>query len=302
MKIDNVSELLYGLIRKDKGKIARAFECCIADEREGAVKNRLRYAYDEYKRREGMAVFEALNPGVSHLVIAPYFERTMSDLYLSDDVKQETERFLLERRNSDYLIEQGLLPSNKILLEGPPGNGKTSFVSALAKEIGLPLLNTNSSLILDSYLGKSEQNVSLLFNHLPESCIIFFDEFEALASERVHADSGTMRAYNSIVTTFLLNMDGLRPSVVFIAATNKSEYLDKALLRRFDIRIEFENPTKEEKDRYIREYLLKYNLDLGSFSPKVWKKLDKAVSYSAVELVLKKWHKELVLERLCKQQ
>ena len=299
MKIDSISDLLYGFIRKDKDAISKAFEVCIANEREGNVRNRLRYAYEEYKRREGMAVLEKLDSSIMQLVTAPYIDRQMDELYLSDEIKQETERFLLERRNADLLIEKGLLPSNKILLEGPPGNGKTSYVSALAKLVGIPLLNTNSSLLLDSYMGKSEQNVSLLFNHLPESCIIFFDEFDALASERLRGDTSAMRAYNSIVTTFLLNLDGLRPSVIFIAATNKSDYLDKALLRRFDIRMEFENPTDEEKKRYVTAYLQRNGLDADMFfKDKIKKKLDKVVSYSALESVMRKQHKELVLDEL----
>ena len=71
MKIDLITPLIYGLIRREKENTERAFESCIANEREGAVKNRFKYMYDEYKRREGMIVLEQLDYSIKNLVSAP---------------------------------------------------------------------------------------------------------------------------------------------------------------------------------------------------------------------------------------
>ena len=308
MKIDIISELVYGFIRKDKEKIEKAFLVCIANEREGMVKNRFKRMLEEYHRREGMAVIETLEPAVKNMVYAPYRDCSFNDVFLSDEIKAETERFFIEWNNRDVLLDNGLTPTNKILLEGPPGNGKTSYAIAFAKKLGIPLLNTSSSMMLDSHLGKSEQNVSVLFRNIPEKCVLFFDEFEAMAGSRGRASDdsgGAGRAWNSIVTAFLVNMELLRPSVIFMAATNRIELLDKAVLRRFNAQLRFENPTEEEKRAYVRYYLGRYNLIEETFfanGNKINKKLDKAHSYSEIELVLQKRHRELILDNLVKNK
>lgn len=306
MKIDLVSSLVYALMRNEKERVHTSFTACIANEKEGAVKNRLRHMFDEYKRREGMAVIEKLDFEIQGLVSAPYKDCGFEDLMLSEDIQESTDRLLLEWANKDYLIENGLMPSNRILLEGPPGNGKTSYAIAIAKKLGLPLLNTSSSLMLDSHMGASEKNVSTLFKWIPEECVLFIDEFEAMASHRGDpgGDSGGAgRAWNSIVTAFLVHMESLRPSVLFLAATNRADMLDKAIVRRFDMKLGFENPTEEEKASYIDNYLNKYELDKTSFiKDKVAKKLGIAVSYSALESVMRKRHKEMVLDKLISEK
>ena len=304
MKIDLITELVYGLIRNDKERTEKAFLSCIANEKEGRVKNRFERMLEELHRRQGMAVIEKLEPAVRNMVYAPYRDCSFDDIFLSDEIKTETNRFFLEWDNRDILLENGLSPTNKILLEGPPGNGKTSYAIAFAKKLGIPLLNTSSSMMLDSHLGKSEQNVSVLFRNIPEKCVLFFDEFEAMAGSRGRASDdsgGAGRAWNSIVTAFLVNMELLRPSVIFMAATNRVELLDKAVLRRFNAQLQFDNPSEEEKEAYVQQYLNRYHLTKETFftvGNKVNKKLDKAHSYSEIELVLQKRHRELILKDL----
>ena len=298
MKIDNIASLLYALVRNKKEEIAQNFEVCIANEKENGVKQRLKYVYDEYRRREGEAVIYKLDASVMPLVTAPYKDCSFDDLCLSDDIVKNTTLLLKEWQHKDYLIENGLTPVNKVLLDGTTGNGKTSYAIALAKKLALPLICTSSSLMLDSYLGKSEKNVSLLFQHIPEECVLFFDEFEAMASSRgrISEDSGGAgRAWNSIVTSFLVNMERLRPSCMFIAATNRTDILDKAILRRFDLRMTFYDPDDAEKKAYMQKYLNTYKLSPKDFDFNI---LNTAVSYSDMERIMKLRHKEIILNKL----
>ena len=262
MKIDNIQALLFALVRNDKQQVETLFKRCIADEKEcSGARFRLQNVFEEYHRRQGMAVVEKLDTVVLNLVSAPYRDCGFEDLMLSEELTEATDRLVLEWDNRDYLIENGLTPSNKILLEGSPGNGKTSYAVALAKKLDLPLLVSNSSLILNSRLGESEKNVANLFRHLPERCVLLVDEFEAVASSRsAIIDGSASKAWNSIVTRFLVNMEALRPSCLFLAATNRSELLDKAVTRRFDMKLVFENPTTDEKQEYIDRYFVKYGL------------------------------------------
>lgn len=306
MRIDIVAPLVYALVRKEKDNIHKGFLSCIANEKEGRVRTYFKRMYDEYKSREGMAVVDELDYSIRKLVCAPYRDCTFDDLMLSGEIRESTDRILLEWKHKDVLLEKGLAPVNKLLLAGPPGNGKTSYAVALSKELGLPLLNTSSSLMLDSHMGESEKNVSTLFRRIPEECVLFVDEFESMASSRGDpgGDSGGAgRAWNSIVTAFLVHMESLRPSVFFLAATNRPDMLDKAIIRRFDMKLEFENPTSDEKIRYIQQYADTHDVDVSYFAKdKISRKLCKAVSYSAVETILKRYHKELVLDALFQKE
>lgn len=297
MKIENISELIYALIRNEKEKISRSFETCIACEKEGNTKYRLERAFEEYKRRQGTVILKELDPAIQLLLSAPYRECGLNDLFLNDDVKRATKRMLLEWNNKDYLIQNGFSPSNKILLEGPPGNGKTSYAIALGKELNLPVLNTSSSLMLDSYLGKSEKNVTMLFTRMPENCILLFDEFEAMVSSRVSSSESAGRAWNSIVTSFLVNMETIRPSILFIAATNRTDMMDSAVIRRFNVRIKFNNPSETEKNAYVEQYLTGNQLNPDDFLFEQ-KSIKTAVSYADLERIMRNRHKELVIQKL----
>ena len=306
MKIDLVSELIYSLLRNEKEKSHKAFLACIANEPEGRVKQQFKYMYNEFKEREGMAVIEQLDYRIKNLVGAPYRECGFDDLFLTEEIQQKTKEILLEWQHRDMLLENGLAPCHKILLEGPSGNGKTSYAIALAKALGVPLLVTNSSLVLDSLLGQSEKNVTLLFRNMPKECVLFFDEFEALAASRSkEGDSGTTKAWNSVVTSFLVNMEQLRHSVVFVAATNRVDALDKAVIRRFDVQMRFQNPTEEEKQIFIDRYLVSHDLqDKALFYQNyhLVPELEKAVSFSNMERYLRGWHKGLLIQQLLEKE
>ena len=296
MKIENISELIYALIRNEKEKISRSFETCIACEKEGNTKYRLERAFEEYKRRQGTVIVKELDPAIQLLLSAPYRECGLNDLFLNDDVKRATKRMLLEWNNKDYLIQNGFSPSNKILLEG-----KTSYAIALGKELNLPVLNTSSSLMLDSYLGKSEKNVTMLFTRMPENCILLFDEFEAMVSSRVSSSESAGRAWNSIVTSFLVNMETIRPSILFIAATNRTDMMDSAVIRRFNVRIKFSNPSETEKNAYVEQYLTVNKLNPDDFFFE-WKLIKDAVSYADLERIMRNRHKELIIEKLLEEK
>lgn len=299
MKLDNVTALVSSFIRKDNKRIEQSFQILIANEKEGQGKRRLKSLYDEYRRREGQVVIQDLDVALKLLVTAPCRDVSIEDLCLSNTVQKSTDKILTEWQYADKLLQNGLQATNKILLQGPPGNGKTSYAIALAKKIDMPLLCTSSSFILNSFLGESEKNVTTLFQKLPERCVLFFDEFEAVASSRMIAvESGSGKAWNSIVTNFLINMERLRPSVLFIGATNRPEMLDKAIVRRFDTVLQFDNPTKEEKEAFVVAYIQKHNLRQEDFSIMHGSYLDNFTSYSALELVMKMRHKELVLEKI----
>jgi len=296
MKFENVQMLLLSFIRKNKEDVDKNFRILIANEKEGRVKTSLSRMLDEYYERNNGVSNTVLNASLKKFVFPFYRDISLKDLWLSDTIKKETEAILKEWKLQDILFQNHLAPVNKILLEGPPGNGKTSYAISLAKELGIPFVNLSGSQILDCRLGQSEKNANTIFANLPDKCVLFFDEFDAVASSRAaNGNDGSAKAWNSIVTSFLVNMENLPFSVVFMAATNRLDMLDKAIIRRFDMKLYFGSPSAEDKKLYIKKYLQENGLDEKLFSVDE-KEIENAVSYSALELIMKKQHKNFVLD------
>lgn len=118
-----------------------------------------------------------------------------------------------------------------ILLYGPPGCSKTLTVKALATEAGLNFMAVKGAEILSMYVGESERSLREIFRKARSArpSIIFFDEIDAIASKR----SGTSQGGVNVLTTLLNEMDGIEElrNVLVIAATNKPEVIDPALMR-----------------------------------------------------------------------
>lgn len=126
----------------------------------------------------------------------------------------------------------GIDPPKGILLHGPPGTGKTFVVKALANEAGAAFFSVKGAELLDKYVGESEAGVRDVFNRARAASpsIIFFDEFDALAPVR---GNSTNSVTDSVVAALLTEIDGVadRGQVSVIAATNRKDLIDPALLR-----------------------------------------------------------------------
>ncbi|URE16319.1 Holliday junction DNA helicase ruvB N-terminus [Musa troglodytarum] len=154
-----------------------------------------------------------------------------------------------------------------VLFEGPPGTGKTSSARVIAKQAGVPLLYVPLEVIMSKYYGESERllgNVFSLANELPSGAIIFLDEVDSFAVAR---DSEMHEATRRILSVILRQIDGFEQEkqVVVIAATNRKQDLDPALISRFDSLILFSLPdqkTREEIAAQYAKHLLKTELVL----------------------------------------
>ncbi|MCK5044074.1 AAA family ATPase, partial [Candidatus Pacearchaeota archaeon] len=145
----------------------------------------------------------------------------------------------------------GIRPSRGILLYGPPGTGKTLLAKAVAKESEANFIQVKGPSLLSMWVGKSEEGMRKIFERARQvaPCIIFFDEIDSLAGKR-GMDSGT-KVTERVLNQLLAEMDGLEDlnDVLVIAATNRPDMLDTALLRpgRFDKILLINAP--EEKGR-----------------------------------------------------
>jgi transitional endoplasmic reticulum ATPase len=164
------------------------------------------------------------------------------------------------------LFEQiGLQPPRGILLYGPPGNGKTLLVKALASQSNLNFISVKGPELLSKYVGESEQGVRELFARARHAapCIVFLDEVDALAPKR--GFDGRSPVTDRVVSQLLTELDGVEvlKDVWVIAATNRPDMLDDALLRpgRLDFRLEVPRPDRASRAAILAVHLRKKPID-----------------------------------------
>jgi len=167
----------------------------------------------------------------------------LQNLVASDETKEELNLFLKEHRQAEVLQKYNLPIANKVLFHGPSGCGKTLASYVVAGELAKMMVVVNLGAIVSSKLGETSKNLSKIFRKAAaEDSIIFIDEFDSLGKVRDYSqDHGEMKR---VVNTILQLFDYLPQSSIVIAATNQKEMLDTALLRRFDVNIEFDLPKK----------------------------------------------------------
>ncbi|PJE76562.1 hypothetical protein COV05_04305 [Candidatus Uhrbacteria bacterium CG10_big_fil_rev_8_21_14_0_10_48_16] len=168
-----------------------------------------------------------------------------------DDIfKQITESY----RKSDLLLKKGIVNDLKVLLYGPPGTGKTLFVYALAGALDLPVMHIHIDSLISSYLGETGKNIRAIFDEANKrNCILFLDEFDAVAKQR--DDAHELGELKRVVTVLLQNIDEFLNSSILFAATNHEHLLDKAVWRRFNYRCSFSLPTQEQLKSILSLYI-----------------------------------------------
>jgi len=177
-----------------------------------------------------------------------------SDIGGLDKVKEELKEAVeLPLKKPEAFEKMGIRPVKGVLLVGPPGVGKTLLAKAVATERESNFISIKGPEVLSKYVGESEKTVREIFRkaRLAAPCIIFIDEIDSIASARGAEDEFDSGVSRRVVDTLLTEMDGLAglKNVVLLAATNRPEAIDPALLRpgRFDRIIEIPMPDAETR-------------------------------------------------------
>lgn len=181
----------------------------------------------------------------------------------------------------DLLRSHSLEPRHRVFLAGPPGNGKTSLAEAIAGALSLPLFAVRYEGVIGSFLGETAQRLSRVFELVrTRQCVLFFDEFDAIGKER--GDEHETGEVKRVVSSLLLQMDALPSYVVVVMASNHPELLDRAVWRRFQLRLEVPAPTLSD----VVEWFQRFERDAGLRLPVDHERLAKdlkGASYSELQ-------------------
>jgi len=208
-------------------------------------------------------------------------KRELGDMLLSETCRTAVDQLIEEQQRSSLLRAHGLDPRHRLLLVGPPGNGKTSLAEAIAESLAVPLFVVRYEAMIGSYLGETASRLKRVFDYVRTTpCVLFFDEFDAVGKERgdIH-ETGEIKR---VVTSLLMHVDELPSYAVVIAATNHSELLDRAVWRRFQLRLGLPAPREKELTEYFSRFLNSFDRRPGVTAISIAKRLG-AISYAEAE-------------------
>ena len=211
--------------------------------------------------------FLNLGPGKVHIHPDTGPKVTFDDVAGVDEAKQELQEVIEFLKDPERIQSLGGRMPKGVLLVGPPGTGKTLLGKAVSGEAGVPFFYISGSEFIEMFVGVGAARVRDLFDQARKNapCIIFIDELDAVGRARgVGPASGGNEEREQTLNQLLVEMDGFDPSVgvVVMAATNRPELLDKALLRpgRFDRQIVVDKPDLEERVAILRIHVRRLKL------------------------------------------
>ena len=201
---------------------------------------------------------------------------TFQDVAGAEESKQELAEIVEFLKEPQKFIQLGARIPKGVLLVGPPGTGKTLLAKAVSGEAGVPFFSISGSEFVEMFVGVGASRVRDLFEqakrHSP--CIIFVDEIDAVGRQRGAGLGGSHDEREQTLNQMLVEMDGFDTdtNVIIIAATNRPDILDPALMRpgRFDRRVTLDRPDMKGREAILKVHVkgkpLEPNVDLGSLA------------------------------------
>ncbi len=201
---------------------------------------------------------------------------TFQDVAGAEESKQELAEIVEFLKEPQKFIQLGARIPKGVLLVGPPGTGKTLLAKAVSGEAGVPFFSISGSEFVEMFVGVGASRVRDLFDqakrHSP--CIIFVDEIDAVGRQRGAGLGGSHDEREQTLNQMLVEMDGFDTdtNVIIIAATNRPDILDPALMRpgRFDRRVTLDRPDMKGREAILKVHVkgkpLEPSVDLGSLA------------------------------------
>jgi cell division protease FtsH len=185
-------------------------------------------------------------------------KKTFADVAGNEEAKQELLEVVDFLKRPEEYTKMGAKIPRGVLLIGGPGNGKTLMAKAVAGEADVPFLYVSGSEFVEMFVGVGASRVRDLFKEAKKKspCVIFIDEIDAVGRKRGQGTGGGNDEREQTLNQFLVEMDGFEgnESVIVLAATNRPDVLDQALLRpgRFDRQVTVTSPDRKERELILK--------------------------------------------------
>lgn len=265
-RADLILNLVKAGARGDQAQFRKTVEALAADERaknHGILADRLIAQLQQDSNGKPKPITPPAMQSLSGPLVAEITPgRRIEDMVLPAEIEQAVRDLIEEQHRADMLRSYNLEPRNRVLLAGPPGNGKTTLAEALADALNAPFLVVRYEAVIGSYLGETAQRIGQVFEHArSRQCVLFFDEFDVVGKER--GDLHETGEIKRVVSSLLLQIDALPSYVVVVTASNHPELLDRAVWRRFQIRLELQSPKKEQIEEWFKRFEKRSGRALG---------------------------------------
>ncbi|MCY4594816.1 MAG: ATP-binding protein [Bryobacterales bacterium] len=282
-RADLILSLVKASRQGDEAQVRKTVEALAANERaknHTILADRLLAQLQVENGRSANEVRKA-RPADFRMVLEKNPNRRIEELVLLPVVEETIRELISEQNRAGLLRSYNLEPRSRVLLAGPPGNGKTTLAEALADALNVTLMIVRYEAVIGSYLGETAQRIAQVFEHArSRHCVLFFDEFDSVGKERgdIH-ETGEIKR---VVSSLLLQIDALPSYVVVVAASNHPELLDRAVWRRFQIRLELGQPNQAQIEEWFRRFEHRTGRSFGIAPRELARKL-RGLSFAEVE-------------------
>ncbi len=233
----------------DEGFYSVALQVAAREAKAGhhILANDIKKAVDVSREREPLGTVTMLaqpRGELAELVEATHPDVRLRHLVASAELTSQIKQVLAEQRQRKNLLDHGFAPAHRLLLEGPPGTGKTMTAAVFATELEVPMFTVRLDTLLSKFMGETSSKLRLVFDSVAQRRGVYlFDEFDALGGDRSGNDVGEARR---ILNSFLVFLEKASTESLVLAATNHRTILDKALFRRFDMVLDYALPDARQ--------------------------------------------------------
>lgn len=254
--LQRLSELSSGYVGADIENLCReaainSLTNILPDMEQDFVSNVAHSFLVEVGMEDFLEALRNIHPSAIREIVAEIPKTSWDDVGGLENVKDDLiESVIWPMKHRNFYEALDVKSPKGILLHGPPGTGKTLLAKALANRTEVNFISMKGAELLSKYVGESERAVREVFKKAKQvsPCIVFFDELDALCPRR--SESNSTRVSERVVSQLLAEIDGVEelPDVLVLAATNRIDMIEPALLRpgRFDLVVEIPTPAKPE--------------------------------------------------------
>ena len=186
--------------------------------------------------------------------------------YLGEKENEILQQIQKNQKVYSKMLTYGVHMNNSVLLYGEPGTGKTEFAKYVAYKMGVPYIYLNFANTIDSFMGQTAKNIERVFDYCKgQKCVLMLDEIDCIGMLR--GGKGADGELSRITITLMQCLDAMVDGQIVIAATNRKDMIDGALLRRFHKIYEIARYSQEEQKKMIEKWLI--SLDYNDFKKMV---------------------------------